>query len=173
MCGFFRSSVQVSTRTGSSHSVTLRCEPRSGKPRRATAPFFRAAHPSRLATLRSLAPQDDGLKYTHASAPLFFATRGASFLWFSSGQNPRGAAPLSIPAIDAGGAGAESNHIEEAAGHDEVLVKIDHVRQVSDGQMYGEGRPKAEQGKQSGRPARLEADQHGQAAEKMNQDRYP
>jgi hypothetical protein len=38
-------------------SVTLRCEPRSGEPRRVTAPESWAVHSSRLA---SLAPQDDG-----------------------------------------------------------------------------------------------------------------
>jgi hypothetical protein len=75
--------------------------------------------------------------------------------------------------VDADGTRAKSNDVEKAAGHDEVLIKMDHVLHVARRQMDAESGAEAEQQEQRRSPAGLEADQNAQTAEQMNRDRHP
>jgi len=74
--------------------------------------------------------------------------------------------------VDADGTRAKSDHVEKATGHDEVLIKMDHVLHVARRQMDAESCAEAEQQEQRRRRAGLETDQNVQAAEQMNRDRH-
>src|SRR6266700_7986161 len=75
--------------------------------------------------------------------------------------------------VEADRARAEIDHVEKAAVHDEVLVKVHHVVHVAGWQMHAESGAETQQNQQSRCPSRHKADQDRGPAEEMDRDRNP
>src|SRR6202034_4150437 len=78
-----------------------------------------------------------------------------------------------VLAVDADGAGTETDDVEEATRHHQILVEIDHVVEVSRPQMHAESGPEAEQRENCRGPSGLETHDDRRTAENMDCDGNP